>query len=203
MNVHIISYCRLTNDKVEVNGREIPIQKTESSWLIDIYRSLKISYPKFFKMDNLSKAGFLASELVLNEEFSEKETPKKNISIVLMNGSSSLDDDRIYQETIQDKTNYFPSPAVFVYTLPNIVSGEIAIRNKIMGETSFYISETFSAEKLYDAVTNAFSDESISHVICGWTDYELNNCDVLLLLISKENQKGIPFNINNIYHLHI
>jgi len=122
---------------------------------------------------------------------------------VLMNGSSSLDDDRIYQETIQDKTNYFPSPAVFVYTLPNIVSGEIAIRNKIMGETSFYISETFSAEKLYDAVINAFSDESISHVICGWTDYELNNCDVLLLLISKENQKGIPFNINNIYHLHI
>jgi hypothetical protein len=203
LNIHIISYCRLTNDKVEVNGREISIQKTESSWLNDIYRSLKISYPKFFKMDNLSKAGFLASELLLNEEFPEKETPKKNISIVLINGSSSLDDDRIYQETIQDKTNYFPSPSVFVYTLPNIVSGEIAIRNKIMGETSFYISETFSAKKLHDAVIHAFSDESISHVICSWTDYELNNCDVLLLLISKENQKGIPFNINNIYHLHI
>lgn len=203
MNVTIQSYCRLTNDKVAVNGTDFPIQKTESTWLSDIYRSLKISYPKFFKMDNLSKAGFLASELLLKEEIIDKETPKKDISIVMMNRSSSLDDDKIYQKTIQDKNNYFPSPAVFVYTLPNIVSGEIAIRNKIMGETSFYISETFSPEKIYTAAMGAFSDKSITRVICGWTDYELNNCDVLLLLISKENQKGIPFNTNNIYHLHI
>lgn len=203
MDVTICSYCRLTNDKVVVNGKEIPIQKTESSWLNDIYRSIKISYPKFFKMDNLSKAGFLASELLFKDENIDKENPKKDISIILMNRSASLDDDRMYQGTIEDKHNYFPSPAVFVYTLPNIVSGEIAIRNKIMGETSFYISETFSAEKIYTAVMGAISDESISQVICGWTDYELNKCDVLLLWIRKENQNGIPFNINNIYHLHI
>jgi len=154
-------------------------------------------------MDNLSKAGFLASELLLKDEINDRESPKKDISIVLMNSSASLDDDRLYQETIQDKENYFPSPAVFVYTLPNIVTGEISIRNKIMGETSFFISETFSSEKIYHTALHAFSDESISRVICGWVDYELNKCDVLLLLISKENNKGIPFNINNIYNLHI
>lgn len=203
MKFSVISYSRITNNKVIFNGKDLSVQRSDSSWLNDIYRSLNISYPKFFKMDNLSKAGFLASELLLKEEITDRESPKKDISIVLMNQSASLNDDRLYQETIQDKENYFPSPAVFVYTLPNIVNGEIAIRNKIMGETSFFISETFSPEKIYHTTLHAFSDESISRVICGWTDYELNKCDVLLLLISKENHKGIPFNINNIYNLHI
>lgn len=203
MNVNIISYCRLTNNKVNVNKNDLPIQRTEGAWLNDIYRSLKIAYPKFFKMDNLSKAGFLASELLLQDFITDKESPKKDISIVLMNRSSSLDDDRMYQETIQENENYFPSPAVFVYTLPNIVSGEIAIRNKIMGETSFYVCDTFSPETIYQTAISAFSDSSIKHVICGWIDYELNNCDVLLLLISKENKKGISFNIDTIYQLYI
>ena len=203
MELSVISYSKITNNKVIFNGSDVPIQRTDSSWLNDIYRSLNVSYPKFFKMDNLSKAGFLASELLLKDEISDREIPKKDISIVLMNRCASLDDDRLYQETIQDKENYFPSPAVFVYTLPNIVTGEIAIRNKIMGETSFFISETFSSEKIYNTTLCAFSDTNISRVICGWTDYELNNCDVLLLLISKEKNKGIPFNINNIYNLHI
>lgn len=203
MILSVISYCRITNNKVIFNGKDLSVQRTDASWLNDIYRSLNISYPKFFKMDNLSKAGFLASELLLKDEISDRESLKKDISIVLMNRCASLDDDRMYQETIQDKENYFPSPAVFVYTLPNIVTGEIAIRNKITGETSFFISETFSPEKIYYTTLHAFSDESISRVICGWTDYELNNCNVLLLLISKENNKGIPFNINNIYNLHI
>ena len=42
-----------------------------------------------------------------------------------------------FQETIQHADSYYPSPALFVYTLPNIVTGEIAIRNKYYGETSF------------------------------------------------------------------
>ncbi len=203
MNLNIASYCRLTNDKIKVNNSVIPIQRTDVSYLNDIYRSLQLSYPKFFKMDNLSKAGFLASELLLKDIIHDKVTPKKDIAIVLMNRSASLDNDRIYQNTIQDEHNFFPSPAIFVYTLPNIVNAEIAIRNKIMGETSFYISEDFSPEQIYATTIDAFSDPNIAQVICGWIDYELNNCDILLLLVCREeNQNETPFNSNNIYHLY-
>lgn len=202
LNLNIISYSKITNDKVNVNEIVILVQHSRSSWLNDIYRSLNISYPKFFKMDNLSKAGFLASELLFKDEIFDRESLKKDMAIVLMNRSASLNDDRRYQETIQEVDNYFPSPAVFVYTLPNIVTGEIAIRNKIMGETSFYISETFSAEKLYDAVVTVFSDDAINQAICGWVDYDVNICDVFLLWISRENKKGTPLSINNIYNLH-
>lgn len=202
MELNVISYSKITNNKVIYKGNEVSIQRTESSWFHDIYRSLKLSYPKFFKMDHLSKAGFLASEFLLQEEITDRETPKKDIAILLMNRSASLDDDRMYQKTIQDKENYFPSPAVFVYTLPNIVTGEIAIRNKIMGETSFFVSETFSPKQLYQLSVTAFTDPDIKRVICGWTDYELNNCDVFLLLLSNENKEGIPFTINNINNLY-
>jgi hypothetical protein len=71
-----------------------------------------------------------------------------------------------------------------------------------MGETSFYVAESFSAKQMYEAITGAFSDPAIHKVICGWTDYELNNCDVFLLLINKENKSGIPLTINKIYNLY-
>lgn len=202
LDTTILSYCRLTNNRVMVNNHEHVVPRSERSWLSDMYRSMEISYPKFFKMDNLSKVGFLASEFLLKDYFPDKDIPKKYMSIVLMNSSSSLDNDRMYQETIQEKDNYYPSPAIFVYTLPNIVTGEIAIRNKIMGETSFYVSKCFSPEIIFRTVVNAFMDKHITHLVCGWVDYELNNCDVLLFLVSKESQKGIPFNVNSMYHLY-
>ena len=37
--------------------------------------------------------------------------------------SGSLADDTNYQKTIADKDNYFPSPSVFVYTLPQYRDG--------------------------------------------------------------------------------
>ena len=76
MRLSVISYCRITNNKVIFNGKDLSVQRTDASWLNDIYRSLNISYPKFFKMDNLSKAGFLASELLLKNEISDRESLK-------------------------------------------------------------------------------------------------------------------------------
>src|SRR3712207_7060242 len=44
-----------------------------------------------------------------------------------------------YEQTICHRAQFFPSPSVFVYTLPNIVTGEIAIRNHYHGETHFFV----------------------------------------------------------------
>ena len=71
--------------------------------------------------------------------------------------------------------NYFPSPSVFVYTLPNIVIGEIAIRHKIYGESSFYITEKFSAIQIFNSITDIFNTDKISSLLCGWTEYYDNN----------------------------
>ena len=95
-------------------------------------------------MDNLSKLAFLAADLLLKNEVNEGE--ENNIALLFANKSSSLDTDVKHQESIADRQNYFPSPAVFVYTLPNICMGEISIRHKLYTENSFFIFAQFNAE---------------------------------------------------------
>ena len=153
--------------------------------LDDIYRSLGLQYPKFFKMDNLCKAGFLAAEMVCNDIHLDRSIEHKDMAIICFNRSSSLDDDTVYQQTINDKEHYYPSPSVFVYTLANIVTGEIAIRNKIMGETSFYILEKYNADEMAKAIVDVFQDDTVKGLLCGWVEYYNNYCDVLMMYVDR------------------
>lgn len=201
-DLHITSHSRITNDKIVVNGNEIIIARSDNkkpSWLNDIYRTIKLDYPKFFKMDQLSKLGFIASELVLSNT-QNREIPKQKSGVILFNRSSSLDADKTYQETISDSENYFPSPSVFVYTLANIVTGEIAIRNKFHGETSFYIEKEFDAQSLFETVSDSFRQNDLQQVICGWVEVEDAHYDALILNIEFGN--GTPFSVEEINKLY-
>ncbi|MCQ2208671.1 MAG: hypothetical protein MJZ34_00095 [Paludibacteraceae bacterium] len=194
----IQSAVRITSDQVWVDGEKISIKKEEEvSWLTNIYRNLDIQYPKFFKMDNLCKAGFLAAEMLMGKSGLEPTEEKRDWSVLLFNRSSSLDNDQSYQQTIADSANYFPSPAVFVYTLSNIVTGEIAIRNKIMGESCSYIMDNFDADILYETGLIGLSEgKGIDHLLIGWVEFLDDTCDVLLFHVTKEkNGKTIcPWN---------
>lgn len=178
----VISTGRLKDNIIYINDIKHEIDNGENSILDSFYRKEGISYPKFFKMDKLSKAGFLISEMMLRDAGFDFETAKKDMAIILCNRSSSLDDDIIYLQSIKDKDNYYPSPSVFVYTLPNIVAGEIAIRNKIFGETSFYISENYSEEMMSRQIKNILSAGSANYVIYGWVEYLKGKCEVELTL---------------------
>ena len=92
--------------------------------------------------------------------------------MVLFNRSSSISSDKKYLASIADKENYFPSPSVFVYTLPNIVTGEIAIRNDYHGETSFYILPEKNEEQMQTLIQTAFLDRQTTSLLTGWIDYE-------------------------------
>ena len=176
---------KLKDNAIYINDIEHKLEDVSGNILDNFYRKEKLSYPKFFKMDNLSKAGFIVSELMLSEAGFDRETPKKNMAIILCNRSSSSDDDLIYLQSIKDKDNYFPSPSVFVYTLPNIVAGEMAIRNKIFGETSFYVSECYSKDMMLRQVNNVLSNQSVNYVLFGWVEALKGNYEVELTIIKK------------------
>ena len=130
-------------------------------------------------MLNILPIKALAAELLLRDLDFDRENVKPDWAVVLMNSASSLDDDRHYQTTIQDADNYYPSPAVFVYTLANIVTGEIAIRHKIGGESSFYVFSEFSQELMQNTVEQCFAaNPELTHIICGWVDYDNGKCEV-------------------------
>ena len=97
--------------------------------LTALYRARVGDYPKFFKMDTACKLGFLLAEQLADEP---RFTPREDRAVLMFSTCGSLCNDRHYEETVRE----FPSPSLFVYTLPNIITGEIAIRNKYEGETS-------------------------------------------------------------------
>jgi 3-oxoacyl-[acyl-carrier-protein] synthase-1 len=167
--------------------KQIKLSFHNSSEMSELYRSLKIDYPKFFKMDGLSKLGFLASEMILKEE-KERFVPREDVAMVCFNRSSSLDMDTKFQATICDNENYFPSPALFVYTLPNIVNGEIAIRNKFHGESFFYLCEHFDAKQIVEIVKHIFQDKYAKNVLLAWIESVEAFHEVLMIWV--ENEKG-------------
>jgi len=153
--------------------------------LSQLYRNIGMSYPKFFKMDRLCKAGILGAEMLLKDYDFDHENVKADWGIILMNSASSLDNDRRYQETIAED-NYYPSPAVFVYTLANIVTGEIAIRHKIGGESSFYVMPKFDQNLMEEVIGQAFTaNPELTHIICGWVDVDGEECEVNMRLYKR------------------
>lgn len=192
MRQFITAYTLIDGFKCMVNGRLLFYQEnilTFADFIKALYKQEQINYPKFYKMDALGKLGFIASELLLrNKDF--KSYPPELTGVVLSNSSSSLDTDIAHNETIRDRDRYFPSPSVFVYTLPNIVIGEICIRNGIKGENAFLVSETFNPELLTGYVTDLFNRELVDRCLCGWIEVMGNRCEAILACV--ENLDGLP-----------
>ncbi|MDO6596026.1 3-oxoacyl-ACP synthase [Oceanihabitans sp. 2_MG-2023] len=184
---HIKSYCSIKNNQVSLNG-SVVYKDEENSFLTFIkaaYKNQNTKYPKFFKMDNLSKLAFLAADVLLkNENLSLEE--ENNIAIVFSNKASSLDTDRKHQISIQNKESYFPSPAVFVYTLPNICIGEISIKYKLYSENSFFIFENLNAEHLLTYTNSLLSSNKADQVLCGWVEFDgEENYEAFLYLVAN------------------
>jgi hypothetical protein len=183
---YIHSFCTIQNNKIILNDETI--FETEPTSFADFskqaYKKLEVNYPKFFKMDSLSKLAFLGAEVLLKAEINP--LIESNIALVFANKSSSLDTDVKYQETISDEENYFPSPAVFVYTLPNICLGEISIRHQLKTENSFFIFEEFNAEFMVNYANILLNIKKADKVLCGWVEYFNEEYKVFLYLASKE-----------------
>jgi len=146
-----------------------------SKFLKAVYKNYGIKYPKYFKMDNLSKLGFLSAEILLKDVDLSKHKVE-NIAQIYINSESTFETDEKFYETVKDPGNFYPSPSIFVYTLPNIMMGEISIRNGFKGENTFYVSEKFDKDFLFDSVKTLFNNSKTTLCLAGWID--LNGYDL-------------------------
>ena len=174
----ILDQRKLWERKEELGEQE---GKEHHSLLTTLYKQMIGNYPKFYKMDGLSRLGFVASEILLNAEKGDTDVERREEegerlleerAIIFFNHSSSIASDRNYKESINDKDNYFPSPSIFVYTLPNIVTGEIAIRNHFHGETSFFILPDKDERMMEEILQASCRDDQSKSFLTGWIDYE-------------------------------
>jgi len=194
---HIISSCVIERGTVFKEGVALFENKNAdlSEFLLSVYQHFQLNYPKFYKMDNLSKLGWLASEVLLKDSFQKDQYQAEEIGLVLANRNSSLDNDIKYFESAKE----IASPSLFVYTLPNIVIGEICIRNNFKGEHSFYIQDSFDADFIAGQVNYLLDNNILKACICGWVDVLGQNYKAALYLVEKnQTDSSKPFSIKNI-----
>jgi len=211
--IYITAHSVISRHKVFKNGLCVFENKDTdlAGFLIAAYRRLDTNYPKFYKMDGLAKLGWLAAEVLLKDSFEEGKYKPEEVGIMLNNSSSSLDTDLKYFES----TKEIASPALFVYTLPNIVIGEICIKHKFKGEGAFFIFEAFDAAFIEKYVSNLINNNILQACICGWVELTGEEYKAVLYLVEKGEKRAdhllpaveramVAFtkeNLNKIYYL--
>ena len=152
-----------------------------------IYTAMQCSYPKFYKMDKLCKWAWVATEYLFGENKElYKDIDKNRIGLCLTTSHGCLDVDKRYLDGIA-----LPSPALFVYTLPNIMLGELCIRHGFKGEQQCMVSEKFDAEELFFTV-NGLLERGMKACLCGWVDVFGEQYDICLFWVTKKG-KGYNF----------
>ncbi len=187
-------YCHIKNNSIFVDGKLVYTDKDAEglrAFAKSAYRHIKPSYNKFFKMDEISKLGFLAAEVLISDiELSSYN--EDDISIILSNSDSTLVTDKNHQVTVENYDNFFPSPKVFVYTLPNIMIGEISIRHKLRGENTFFIVEKFNEELIVNHINSLFLTHKSKAFVGGWVNQSEDDYEAFLFWVSDKG--NIPFN---------
>lgn len=147
-----------------VLNNETLFSSAENDWLKEAYQALGVDYPKFYKMDVLAQIAFLGTNYLAPPfgNYADDE-----VAQLFANTDSSLQTDVRFQGSYADGGS--PSPSLFVYTLPNIASGEIAIRHKLYGESQFYILESFDAE-FFRQKSGMLLGSGYKAVLCGWIE---------------------------------
>jgi len=198
---YITSYCYIDNDKCTVNGETVAENNSTDHWLKSLYKSLDEKYPKFHKMDPLSQLAYLGTENILNSNKNIKAYGDDEIALLFCNKTSSLHTDLAYTASYKDGGT--PSPSLFVYTLPNISIGEVAIKNKWYGENMFSILPEFDS-KYFTQQPDILLNEDSKACLCGWIEMNADKMEAFLFFIEKKaaNKLNLPLTEENIKRLY-
>ena len=134
------------------------------------YKSLALDDRKFYKMDDLCKLGYIAAACLFARNGGITGYEPGEVGIIFANASSSMDTDRKHQHIIDTMGDREASPAVFVYTLPNVVLGELCIRYKIQGENTFFINNRYPESFIRDYATLVMRKQKLRACLTGWCE---------------------------------
>lgn len=184
-SLKVIASFEMDQQCIQHNGEVIDeISFTNASeTLKERYKKYKLKYPKFHKMDLLSKA------VILGNYFIKKAIPKNSTPLVMLfNESASMQSDlqHIYQYNAYDTA----SPGIFVYTLPNICIGEVCIKNDWKSPSGFLLFPKEHFEKYLETVAIEMSKNDSEYAFTGFVEVVEDDIFVALsvLQMNKENE---------------
>lgn len=193
----ISHWIRILPGSIHLDGKPVfTSDQHGDEFLNQAYKHFQFRNPRFYKMDALCKCGSLASMLLLPTDSTHNIPPFRK-GMVFQNHSSSLETDRKFQHSIQE----IASPALFVYTLTNIVMGEIAIQHGFKGENTFFVSRQFDAEQLHQYIAMLFEAGMLEMALIGYLEYLNGTPDILVCRVEKQGELPLTApQLNSLYH---
>lgn len=191
----ISSYCHIVKDSISCDGSVFHAgENNAGDMLKESYTKLKLDYSKFYKMDMLSKAAFIGVEILKNQHPEISKYRDDEIACLFATKNSSANTDNKFINSYEkDKV---PSPGLFVYTLPNILIGEIAIRNKWYGENLCVVQPKFDPDFISTYVNILLSKKSKA-CLCGWVNAIEENVECVLFFVEKTDSRNLNLLFNS------
>lgn len=198
LDLNIGHWLRIKDGSLSKDGQQI-MSATSERTAEAAYTGLEYNYPKFFKMDLLCKWAWLAAETLLSAQDGHlyDDMDKNRIGLVLATAHGCIEVDKKYSETMMSH----PSPALFVYTLPNIMLGEICIRHGLKGEQACLAEDAFNAGELHFWVNDLLANRGMQACLCGWVDVTADKEDISMYWVTASGN-GIPFSFETLQMLH-
>ena len=172
--------------EVILDGEALQFDSSGAAMVSEIFKKHLSDGSRFFKMDLFSRLAYVATGLVAKDSL--KGCAPEDIALFIFTLNGSVLADRKHLSTFSDPEDFYPSPAVFINTLPNVVLGEIAVRNSIKGETSLVMLPERDDTVIDKVIMVSASASRPSAVICGWVDCDAEDsyiADVKLLKINE------------------
>lgn len=184
-----IGQCAIKGQEVVVNG-VVAYDGTKDAdfgqFIRNAFKAIAQPYMKFPKMDDQCKLALTATEYLLKDA-DLTGCGEEDIALLLASEASSLDTDVRHQEVINIKDPYVPSPAIFVYTLANIMEGEICIRHKLKGENLCLVADKQQSEQLLqDYAKLLLANNKAKKCIVGYASYLQGTYEADIKLIEKK-----------------
>lgn len=187
--MQLIASTYLSKSSIKKDG-VVVFPLNEENWLKECYQKMELDYPKFHKMDNLSKMAVLSLEMLKSDAIFNT-IADDSIEMIFANTNASQNTDLKFIDSYKKQGS--PSPSLFVYTLPNILTGEIAIKNKWYGENTFFVAPSFDATLFTERMHHS-AQNGKELCLCGWVESklgdknmpELEECFLFLVALNKE-----------------
>jgi len=164
--------CTVAAGRILYNGRvQLDLAGLSfGEFIKQAYQALNWHYPKFYKMSSLCQLATVAARYLLQTD-PLKDFDSEAIALVVANKHATLSNDQEHVASFIDRSAYYPSPSVFVYTLPNILIGEWCIQYNIKGQTAFFVQPQPDWDFLLGYSQLLLQDPDTQCCITGWVDY--------------------------------
>ena len=158
----------ITPDGLTMDGKAVPLESHGAALVTEIFKKFLADGSRFFKMDLYSRLAYVATSLLAKDSLEGCDSEEVALVVFTQNGSVLAD--RKHLSTFSNPEEFFPSPAVFINTLPNVVLGEIAVKNTIKGETTLVLLPGRDESAMNRIIDATLAATKPAVMICGWID---------------------------------